>query len=129
MMDARRNQAYYGIYDVSSVPKAIAEQAAAPVSEVVDRLNAIGRDVIFVGDGVPVFADYLAENVRVPYRLGTDAVRYQRASSVVSLGRKYWEQGKVLSAAEFAPIYLRLSQAERERMENITTGKAQETHV
>ena len=51
-------------------------------------------------------------------------MRYQRASSVTALGKKYYEQGRQMKAAEFAPMYLRLSQAERERMEkeNITTG-------
>ena len=57
------------------------------------------------------------------YRFCADSVRYQRASSVTALGKKYYEQGRQMKAAEFAPMYLRLSQAERERMEkeNITT--------
>lgn len=123
MMDARRNQAYYGIYDVRGrTPVAVEPQAAAPIEEVVEKINALGRPVIFIGDGVPVFREYLDKTVTVAYDYGADSVRYQRASSVASLGRIYWEQGKAVPAAEFAPIYLRMSQAERERLENITGG-------
>lgn len=134
MMDARRNQAYYGIYDVSgAVPKVVVEQEAAPVETVIRQVNHIGRETIFIGDGVPVFAEQLAAGLQLPYRLGADSVRYQRASSVAALGKKYREQGRQVPAAEFAPIYLRLSQAERERlskeqqMENITTGIDKQT--
>lgn len=117
MMDARRNQVYYGIYDVSGeVPAVLSEQAAAPVEEAVARVNEIGRPVIFVGDGVPVFKEQF-KHVTVSWKCGADSVRYQRASSVAALGRLYFERGRQIPAAEFAPVYLRLSQAERERKE------------
>lgn len=116
MMDARRNQAYYGIYDVSgAIPRTIVKQEAAPVETVIQQVNDMGRETIFIGDGVPVFAGQLAEGLQQSYRLGADSVRYQRASSVVALGKKYMEQGQQMPAASFAPTYLRLSQAERER--------------
>lgn len=124
MMDARRNQAYYGIYDVSGeLPEVIAEQDAAPVETVLSRVQDIGRETIFIGDGVPVFEKYF-HKLKVPYRLGADNVRYQRASSIAALGRKYLELGRAVPAGQFAPVYLRLSQAERERKEkeNITSG-------
>lgn len=121
MMDARRNQAYYGIYDVKgAVPSVMEPQAAAPIEDVAEKVNALGRPVIFIGDGVPVFKEYLESAVTVEYRYGADSVRYQRASSVASLGRVYFEQGRAVPAEQFAPIYLRMSQAERERLENIT---------
>ena len=125
IMDARRNQAYYGIYDVSGeMPVVVAEQDAAPIDTVLQKVRETGREIIFVGDGVPVFANRIAEEEGLAYRLGADNVRYQKASSVAALGRKYMEQGKGMPAERFAPIYLRLSQAERERMEkeNISSG-------
>ena len=125
IMDARRNQAYYGIYDVSGeLPVVVAEQDAAPIDTVLQKARETGREMIFVGDGVPVFANRIAEEEGLAYRLGADNVRYQKASSVAALGRKLMEQGKGMPAECFAPIYLRLSQAERERMEkeNISSG-------
>ena len=122
LMDARRNQAYYGIYDVSGEkPDVLSEQAAAPIEEVLEKVNNLGRPVIFIGDGVPVFREQF-EKVTVPWKIGADSVRYQRASSIAALGMLFLKQGETMDAAAFAPIYLRMSQAERERMNH---GKAE----
>lgn len=125
IMDARRDQAYYGIYDVSGeLPETIVEQDAASIDVVIRKVQETDRNVIFVGDGVPVFEKRLAAELDGRYRLGADSVRYQRASSIAALGRCYLRLGKEMPAAQFAPVYLRLSQAERERQkkENFTTG-------
>lgn len=124
IMDARRQQAYYGIYDVSNeVPVEIEKPDAAPIEVVLQKAKETKREVIFLGDGVPVFQEKIKQCEGLLYRFCADSVRYQRASSVTALGKKYYEQGRQMKAAEFAPMYLRLSQAERERMEkeNITT--------
>ena len=124
LMDARRQQAYYGIYDVSNeVPVEIEKPDAAPIEVVLQKAKETKREVIFLGDGVPVFQEKIKQCEGLLYRFCADSVRYQRASSVTALGKKYYEQGRQMKAAEFAPMYLRLSQAERERMEkeNITT--------
>ena len=41
----------------------------------------------------------------------------QRAASVGSLAIRYYEEGKMETAVEHQPDYLRVSQAERERAE------------
>ena len=124
MMDARRNQAYYGVYDVKeNTPQALVPQAAAPIGEVIETVNKLGRPVIFVGDGVPVFKEQIEASLTVPYQWGADSVRYQKAASTAALGKIYLEQGKGTAARDFAPIYLRLSQAERERMEREKSDK------
>ena len=43
----------------------------------------------------------------------------QRAASVGSLGIQYYKEGKIETAKEHQPEYLRLSQAERERKERL----------
>lgn len=124
IMDARRQQAYYGIYDVSKeVPVEIEKPDAAPIEVVLQKAKETKREVIFLGDGVPVFQEKIKQCEGLLCLFCADSVRYQRASSVTALGKKYYEQGRQMKAAEFAPMYLRLSQAERERMEkeNITT--------
>lgn len=118
LMDARRNQAYYGIYRwKKGIPAAVIEPAAAPIEEIIAHLNEIGEKTIFVGDGVPVFKQQIKEQLTVPCEWAADSVRYQKAASIVSLGKIYAEQGRCMPAGEFAPLYLRLSQAERERLE------------
>lgn len=118
LMDARRSQVYYGIYHVKNeCPVVLVEQKAAPIEDMIAKVNELGKDVVFIGDGVPVFKDKLEQEVKVPFSFGVDSVRYQRASSVATLGKMLMQQDKQQTAESFAPIYLRLSQAERERME------------
>lgn len=124
IMDARRQQAYYGIYDVSNeVPVEIEKPDAAPIEVVLQKAKETKREVIFLGDGVPVFQEKIKQCEGLLYRF---CCRQRAVSESVfchSAWKKYYEQGRQMKAAEFAPMYLRLSQAERERMEkeNITT--------
>lgn len=118
MMDARRNQAYYGIYRfVENRLEELVPQAAAPICDVIEQVNKIGDKTIFVGDGVPVFREQLEKELAVEYAWAEDSTRYQKAASVAVLGKHYMAMGKAVTAKEFSPVYLRMSQAERERME------------
>lgn len=122
LMDARRNQVYTGIYRF--VPQgsqwrmeAVQEQCAVDVTEILQICNDLGEPVIFLGDGVPVYAEKIAENCQVPYTFAPAHMNRQSAASVGALGVVYAKQGWLVSAAEHAPEYLRKSQAEREREE------------
>ena len=93
------------------------QQMAIAVEELIGKLNAYKRPVVFLGDGVPVFTTYIEENCKVPYSFAPAHVNKQRAAAVAALGEEYYKAGKLESAEEHKPEYLRLSQAERERME------------
>lgn len=116
LMDARRNQVYTGLYTFEGGELiTIQPQCAVDISEIISRINSMGRDVIFLGDGVPIYMEKLEELVRTGFYLAPACCNRQRAACVAALGEKLYEQGKFQSAAEHAPDYLRLSQAERER--------------
>ena len=66
---------------------------------------------------MPVFRDYIAEHVQVPYFFAPAHLNKQRAGAVAALAFRYLKNGQTVSAAEHQPDYLRLSQAERERKE------------
>lgn len=124
IMDARRNQVYTGIYQF--VPEGdtycldiIKGQCAVAFEEIAQALNSLGREVIFLGDGVPVFREQMKTLIKVPYTLAPAHMNRQRAASIGALGSIYYAQGRVQSGVEHAPEYLRLSQAERERLEQI----------
>ncbi len=124
IMDARRNQVYTGIYQFVSKGGTycldiIKGQCAVAFEEIAQALNALGREVIFLGDGVPVFREQMKALMKVPYTLAPAHMNRQRAASIGALGSIYYAQGRVQSGAEHAPKYLRLSQAERERLEQI----------
>lgn len=124
IMDARRNQVYTGIYrflwqDGECCLDIIKGQCAVSFDEIAEELNELEREVIFLGDGVPVFKDCMKEKMKVPYTFAPAHMNRQRAASIGALGSIYYAQGKVQSGAEHAPEYLRLSQAERELQEQI----------
>lgn len=114
LMDARRQQVYAGIYDFSPEINVLMEQSAIPVTEVLDKVNEIGRPVIFLGDGAPVYKSIIEEKVTVPYRFAPAHRSHQSAASIATLGAVYYEQGSFVAAADHAPVYLRKSQAENE---------------
>lgn len=136
IMDARRNQVYTGIYEFVSDECAVAgdaeaaantgvcnrlqvvhHQCALDIGEIIDKLNELGREVIFLGDGVPVYSHVIAEKMQVPFSFAPANNNRQRAASVAALGLEYARQGKTVTAAEHQPEYLRKSQAEREQEE------------
>lgn len=128
IMDARRNQVYTGIYTFSKkagekegrnlvepVFQVIKMQMAVSIEELAERLNRYRRPVVFLGDGVPVYENVLAEKLTVPYSFAPAYMNRQRAAVVGTLGIQYYKSGKFETAEEHRPDYLRVSQAERER--------------
>lgn len=115
LMDARRNQTYTGLYRFDDEMVTIKAQCAAGIDEIVGEINEIGQPVVFLGDGVPVFREYIKEHIKVPFSFAAAHQNKQRAGTVAALGMKYFSAGTYESAAEHKPEYLRLSQAERER--------------
>ena len=93
------------------------EQCAVGIDEIISIVNQFEQPVTLLGDGVPVFQEYIAENCSVPYTFAPAHVNKQRAGAVAALGMKYFAEGRSETAAEHKPEYLRLSQAERERKE------------
>lgn len=126
LMDARRNQTYTGIYEfIGSTDgyemNCIVPQCAVDAGEIIGELNRLGRKVIFLGDGVPVFKAQIEEELKVEHVYAPAMMNRQRAASIACLAAKYIERGETVDAASFAPIYLRLSQAEREQLEKDNT--------
>jgi len=118
IMDARRNQVYTGLYRfVNEEFQVVEEQMAISVPELIEKLNQYGEKVTFLGDGVPVYKTQFTEGLRCTYAFAPAHMNRQRAGAVGVLGMKYFQEGKIESAREHKPDYLRLSQAERERAE------------
>ncbi len=118
LMDARRNQTYTGLYRFQeNTMETILPQCAVALDEIIQKINELGEPVVFLGDGVPVFTETIEEKVKVPHCYAPAHCNKQRAAAVATLGSVLYKEGKFETAAEHKPEYLRLSQAERERME------------
>lgn len=122
IMDARRGQVYTGIYRTEEDRLVILEdQMAISIEELAEKLKKYKKEVLFLGDGVPVFRKKLVEELMVDEKIMFVPAHEnrQRAASVGALAIRYYLDGKVVSAKDHAPNYLRVSQAERERNERI----------
>ena len=118
LMDARRNQVYTGIYRfMDGNLEVVKDQIPIGIDEIINALNIIGEKVVFLGDGVPVYKDAIIHNLSVPYAFAPAHLNKQRAAAIGVRAFDYWKNGLYVSADGFVPDYLRLSQAERERME------------
>ncbi len=136
IMDARREQVYTGIYtfsreagktagtkEANPVFQILGGQTVISVEELIQRLNIYNQPVVLLGDGVPVYREMLAAGLQVPYSFAPAYMNRQRAAVVGELGIQYYKAGKYETAKEHRPEYLRLSQAERERMQKEKTAE------
>lgn len=120
IMDARRKQVYTGIYAFKDHRLVtVRNQEALPMEELIRELNALGKKVIFLGDGVPVFREMISEKCQVPCSYAPAHLNRQRAGAVAALGAVYYKEGKLQTPEEHQPEYLRVSQAERERAKRL----------
>lgn len=122
IMDARRKQVYNAVY----VPKGkkldvILEEDTRIIDDVLDYVKDVDCDVIFVGDAVSLYKDKIAELDNAI--IAPASCNMQRAACVAALAEVYIEEGKYMNGAEFAPEYLRKSQAERELEEKQKAGE------
>lgn len=114
IMDARRNQVYTGVYKFVGEKFTIEkEQCAISIEELVELLNSMEGEVLFTGDGIPVFKDYINENLKNLHYFAPAHLNRQRAGAVGALGIIYFKEGKYTDSDEHMPDYLRVSQAER----------------
>ncbi|MBP3577597.1 MAG: tRNA (adenosine(37)-N6)-threonylcarbamoyltransferase complex dimerization subunit type 1 TsaB [Lachnospiraceae bacterium] len=118
LMDARRNQVYTGLYRYNKDGFSIVEdQMAVLVDEIIEKVNALGEPVTYLGDGVEAFAEILKEKTEVPFSFAPLHMSKQRAGALAARAVELYKAGVVQTAAEHEPDYLRLSQAERELKE------------
>ena len=118
LMDARRQQVYTGIYENIDGLNVLHPQCVTALADIAEELNQLGREVIFLGDGVPVNEKALGDLMKVPYYLAPAHLNRQRAAATaVRAAQIYEEKGEdaLVSSDDFRPEYLRVPQAERER--------------
>ncbi len=116
LMDARRNETYSGIYTFEDESlKIIKSQNAGPLDNVLSEIDEIGKKTVFLGDGVPVFKEQIELKLKTGHYYAPASCNRQRAACVGVLAGIYYAKGRYVTAAEHVPVYLRMSQAERER--------------
>lgn len=120
IMDARRGQVYTGLYRFQGEDMiTLKEQCAVSMEDILEEVSNYDEPVIFLGDGVPVHKEMIEETLGDKVMFAPVNSNRQSAASVGALAKEYYRKGKIQTGDEFAPEYLRKSQAEREREERI----------
>ena len=123
IMDARRKQVYTASYRFHDGEfKEIHESAAMGIEECIGRFGE-EENVMFAGDGVPVFKGIIQGKMGTRAYFAPPHLNLQNAASAAVYAAELYEKGRYVDAKEFRPVYLRLSQAERERLEREANGK------
>ncbi len=116
-MDARRSQVYNALFYVNRGRlERIREDRAIALSDLKEELKKLEKPIFLVGDGSILCYNTLLEDVP-NLILPPEHRMHQRAAGVALLAAKKAEAGASGSGAVLTPNYLRLSQAERERLE------------
>jgi tRNA threonylcarbamoyladenosine biosynthesis protein TsaB len=116
VMDARRSQVYNAIFEGGEgAPKRLTPDRAIAIEELAADLEKLQKTKIFVGDGALLCYNALEKKLE-GLKLLPEHLRWQRASGVALAAEAKLSAGEVCDAAALTPNYLRLSQAERERL-------------
>jgi len=116
-MDARRNQTYTAVFQAENGEiKRIIDDCAISYGELGEKLNSCKKPIFLVGDGAELCYNTLKETVP-GLALPPEHRRHQRAAGVALVAEKVLATGERPDGGNLKPNYLRLSQAERERLE------------
>ncbi len=119
VMDARRSQVYNALFHVKNGEiSRIREDRAISLEDLKAELSVLDEPIFLVGDGCTVTAKVIDFAIVPP-----EHKQHQRATGVGLAALRQIAAGIPGDAAGLAPNYLRLSQAERERLERIEKEK------
>ena len=121
VMNARRKQVYTALFRCKDgTLERLMPDSAIAITELDEKLSAYDEPVRLCGDGY----DITLENLTHPILPTPLPLRQQSAYSVAQVAGESYDKGICGTDVDLAPTYLRLSQAERERLEKqgIDTG-------
>ncbi len=119
VMDARRSQVYQALFHVDCGNYTrIREDRAISLQELGEDIQNLSEPIFLVGDGSQLCYNTLLGKVP-SLVLPMEHRMHQRGSGVALAAMRMLREGAACSGAELVPNYLRLSQAERERNEQM----------
>ena len=122
-MDARRSQVYNALFYVNQGGiRRVREDRAIALADLKEELKLLKEPIFLVGDGSNLCYNTLKEEVS-NLVLPPEHRMHQRATGVALLAAKKAAAGEPGDGNALTPNYLRLSQAERERMEKMQNAK------
>ncbi|MBR4836210.1 MAG: tRNA (adenosine(37)-N6)-threonylcarbamoyltransferase complex dimerization subunit type 1 TsaB [Clostridia bacterium] len=123
-MDARRNQVYSAIFRCDGEKlERLTEDRAIALSDLAEELRQYEGESIYIsGDGYNVTWRALSA-AGITLTKTPELLILQNAVSVARVANRMHERGETVSDIELSPVYLRMPQAERERLEREAARK------
>lgn len=109
ILNARRNEVYAAVYQDG---EKISGPVAVSPDDLVRELSRRGREVFFVGDGVPVYREKLTLLMGAQAHFAPASLLLPRGAAVAELGLERLRQGQGVDPLILLPQYLRQSEAE-----------------
>ena len=123
-MDARRSQVYNALFYVNHGEiRRVQPDRAIALADLGEELKKLSEPVFLVGDGSVLCYNTLSDSVP-GLVLPPEHRMHQRACGVALLAEEALAAGQTGDGNALTPNYLRLSQAERERMEKLQTANS-----
>ena len=126
-MDARRNQIYNALFEIKNgKPARITDDRPIGINELISEIRnlALPSPVLLLGDGADLTAKAF-QAASLPFDTAPENLKYQSAFGVAMAAEEIvsaLSPDKLLqkyNSNSLLPVYLRLSQAERERNERL----------
>ena len=122
-MDARRKQVYNALFQTGGEKlERLTPDRAISLEELGEELKKIQKRKIVVGDGAKLCYNTLRE-AGLQLELAPEPLRMQSAWGVARAAVELAQAGKLVKGQDLVPVYHRLSQAERERLERERQGR------
>ncbi len=118
ILDARRDQVYNALFDCKKgIMTRMTNDRALALCDLLEELKTLGKDVIFMGDGVFVFEDQIKKALGERAFFAPKTIIMNLGGAVAELGAEKFKKGEAVTYKELIPGYVRLSQAERDLLE------------
>ncbi len=117
ILDARREQVYNALFRGGRTLTRLCEDRALGIEELLLELKKEAFPILFCGDGVLVFREKILAELGERASFAPVIQNMNSGASVAEIGLAMAKAGETIPYGDLVPQYVRLSQAERERLE------------
>ena len=119
IQDARAGQVYGAAFGGGTLERLLPDEPIK-LEEYLEKVSAFGKDLLFLGDGMPVHRQRIADILEEKARFAPPHLSFLRPAAAAYLA---WEKRQeAVEYTRLSPLYLRPPQAERQRNLKIAGG-------
>ena len=109
VLNAKKDEVYCSLFEGRA--QLWPDLAISPM-RLAEDLAALGREIIFLGDGWPLYRGLFEDKLGGRAQSVSEERRLFMAPAAAILAREEFLAGRFVNAAQLEPLYLRLSEAE-----------------